>query len=604
MNQKELQKEPQRILATDCGSTTTKAILIEKRGEEYRLVVRGEAPTTVETPYEDVTKGVLNAVREVEELSQCTILDGEQVIKGIDGTKGVDFYVSTSSAGGGLQMMVAGVVLTMTAESAARAALGAGAIVMDVIASNDGRLPHKKIERIRNLRPDMILLSGGIDGGTISHVVELAELIKAADPRPRFGTGYKLPVIYAGNKDAREIILNTLKENTALVIVENLRPVLEKENLGPARQKIHDQFMEHVMAHAPGYTRLMGMTDVPIMPTPGAVGLLVEAVAKREKIVAIGVDIGGATTDIFSVFGTVFNRTVSANLGMSYSISNVLAEAGIENIIRWLPEDIDERTLRNRIRNKMIRPTTIPSSLEDLRIEQAIAREALRLAFEQHKSMAVGLKGIQQERTISDAFSQSMTGETLIDLFSCNLIIGSGGTLSHAPRRNQAALMMIDAFLPEGITRLAVDSIFMMPHLGVLSTVHERSATEVFTKDCLIPLGTCIAPIGESKEGNKALTVTIEHNGGQSEELKIAFGEIALVPLKQHEKAHLIVQPEKGFNVGDGRGKPIDVHVQGGLVGIIIDCRGRPFRLPEDNKKRMTNLRKWFDALDMYPQVK
>jgi|UniRef100_A0A7V3VUA4 uncharacterized protein (TIGR01319 family) len=593
-------KDPKRILATDCGSTTTKAILIEKRGEEYRLVVRGEAPTTVEAPFEDVTKGVLNAVREVEELANVKILDGEKIIKGVNGSEGVDFYVSTSSAGGGLQMMVAGVVLTMTAESAARAALGAGAIVMDVIASNDGRLPHEKIERIRNLRPDMILLSGGVDGGTISHVVELAELIKAADPKPRFGVGYKLPVIYAGNKDARQAILDILKENTALVIVENIRPVLERENLNPARHKIHDQFMEHVMAHAPGYKKLMEMTDVPIMPTPGAVGLLVETVARKENITVIGVDIGGATTDVFSVFQGVFNRTVSANLGMSYSIGNVLAETGIENIIRWLPFEIDERDLRNRIRNKMIRPTTIPHTLEDLKIEQAIAREALRLAFEQHKSMAVGLKGVQQERTISDTFTQTMTGETLIDLMALNLLIGSGGILSHAPRRNQAAMMMIDAFLPQGITKLAVDSIFMMPHLGVLSTVHERSATEVFNKDCLVPLGYCIAPVGEGKEGMNVLRVKIEDEKGVSEKV-IKFGDIELIPVPVNKKVRLTLHPERGFDVGNGKGKVVDATLEGGVVGIIIDCRGRPFTLPEDKKKRIELLNKWFNAVNMYP---
>ena len=80
-------------------------------------------------------------------------------------------------------MMVFGVVKAMTGESAQRAALGAGAIVMDVIAANDGRLPHEKIKRIRQLRPDMILLSGGIDGGTTAHVAELAELLSAADPK-------------------------------------------------------------------------------------------------------------------------------------------------------------------------------------------------------------------------------------------------------------------------------------------------------------------------------------------------------------------------------------------------------------------------------------
>jgi uncharacterized protein (TIGR01319 family) len=456
-------KKTETILATDCGSTTTKAILIKKQGDEYRLVARGEAPTTVEAPFEDVTRGVLNSIREVEELTGEKILDAERIIKPTRSKKeGVDVYISTSSAGGGLQMMVAGVVLTMTGESAARAALGAGAIVMDVIASNDGRLPHQKIERIRHLRPDMILLSGGVDGGTISHVAELAELIRAADPRPRFGTTFSLPVIYAGNKDARKIILDTLKESTELVVVENLRPVLERENLGPARDKIHDLFMEHVMAHAPGYKKLMDWTDVPIMPTPGAVGLLIERIGKRQGIDVLGVDIGGATTDIFSVFEDksleaerperVFNRTVSANLGMSYSISNVLLEAGNENILRWIPLEVDVTELRNRIRNKMIRPTTIPATLEDLKMEHAVAREALRLALQQHRSMAVGLKGVQQERSIADAFSQKISGETLVNMMSLSQIVGSGGALSHSPRRAQAAMLMLDAFQPEGIT--------------------------------------------------------------------------------------------------------------------------------------------------------
>ena len=131
-----------------------------------------------------MTRGVLNAVMEIEELSGRTIIEDDQVISPSNGTTGVDIYISTSSAGGGLQMMVAGVVKTMSGESAERAALGAGSIVMDIIASNDGRLPHEKIKRIRDLRPDMILLSGGIDGGTVSHVVELAEILAAANPQP------------------------------------------------------------------------------------------------------------------------------------------------------------------------------------------------------------------------------------------------------------------------------------------------------------------------------------------------------------------------------------------------------------------------------------
>jgi len=597
----EIEKDKiRRIIATDCGSTTTKAILIEKVKDNYRLVVRGEAPTTVEAPYEDVTRGVLNSVREVEELTGKKLIGKDGMLKPARNEReGVDLYVSTSSAGGGLQMLVAGVVKTMTAESAARAALGAGAIVMEVIASNDGRLPHERVDLIRRLRPDMILLAGGVDGGTKKHVIELAELINAADPRPRFGIGYNLPVIYAGNKDAREEVRDILEKKVALYVVDNIRPVLEVENLGPARSEIHELFMHHVMAHAPGYKKLMDWTDVPIMPTPGAVGYLVEMVAKKEGIQVIGVDIGGATTDVFSVFNGIFNRTVSANLGMSYSISNVLVEAGIENIMRWVPFQIEESDLRNRIRNKMIRPTTIPQTLEELIIEQAIAREALRLAFEHHKTMAVGLKGIQQERTISEAFAQTLTGKTLIDMMALDLLIGSGGVLSHAPRRVQAALMMLDAFQPEGITMLAVDSIFMMPHLGVLATVHEEASTEVFERDCLVRLGSCIAPSGIGKEGKPCLKVILRLEGGE-EEVITNFGEIKRIPLPENQEVNVTIIPEKGFDVGEGKGKKVERKVKGGVVGLIIDCRGRPLNVEYD-PSRIEKLSQWIKSLEVYP---
>jgi len=589
------QKEQKTILATDCGSTTTKAILIElQESGEYRLVVRGEAPTTVEAPFEDVTKGVLNAVHEVEELTGKTFVsDEETIIRPEENGVGTDIYISTSSAGGGLQMMVSGVVKSMTAESAERAALGAGSIVMDVLASNDGRLAHEKIERIRRLRPDMILLSGGIDGGTTKHVVELAELIAAARPRPRLGSGYNLPVIFAGNKDAIDDVARTLGNLVDLKNVANLRPVLEYENLAPARDMIHNLFMEHVMAQAPGYSKLMEWTDAPIMPTPGAVGLIMEKIAKKDGIDLVGVDIGGATTDVFSVFGEVFNRTVSANLGMSYSVSNVLAEAGFDNIMRWVPFDIDPEILRDRIGNKMIRPTTIPQTMEDLQIEQAIAREALRLAFIQHKSFAVGLKGVQQERSISDAFEQTMSGETLVDMMSLHLLVGSGGVLSHAPQRAQAAHMMIDAFLPEGVTRIAVDSIFMMPQLGVLSNVNEKAATEVFEKDCLIHLGTCIAPVGNGKEGREVIQITGKSEKGVNFNISVNYGDMILLPFEFGDIVHAEIHPGKGFDMGEGPGKSVERTLHGGVVGLVIDARGRPLNLERNTPNRVEKLNKW-----------
>ena len=586
------------VIATDCGSTTTKAILIEKKDEGYRQTFRGEAPTTVEAPFEDVTRGVLNAIQEVEELSGRQILDGERIITPSDGDVGVDIYISTSSAGGGLQMVVAGVVLAMTGESAQRCALGAGAIVMDSLAANDGRLPHEKIERIRQLRPDMVLLSGGTDGGTVSHVVELAEFISAADPKPRFGAGFKLPVIFAGNEDARGEVEKALGGKMALTVTENIRPVLEEENLDPARHVIHDLFLEHVMAQAPGYRKLMGWTGAPIMPTPGAVGEIMQTIARQQEINVVGVDIGGATTDVFSVFDGVFNRTVSANLGMSYSVSNVLAEAGLDQIMRWVPFDIEEADLRDRIKNKMIRPTTIPQLMQELQVEQAIAREALRLAFDQHRALAVGLKGVQSKRTLADVFEQGATGESLVEMMALDMLVGSGGVLSHAPRREQSCAMLIDAFQPEGVTRLAVDSIFMMPHLGVLSTVDERAATEVFERDCLIYLGTCVAPVGEGKDGEVCLQYEIDlPDGRQTGQLQV--GQLQWMSLADGEEVEVSLQPARRWDVGAGPGQALNARVRGGVVGLVLDGRGRPIQMAADQDRRR-QISDWQQALNLY----
>ncbi len=588
------------ILATDCGSTTTKAILIEKVDGIYRQTYRGEAPTTVEEPAADVTVGVINAATEVGELAGRKLVDENGLlIRPAKGSDGCDIYISTSSAGGGLQMMVAGVVRQMSAASAERAALGAGAIVMEVLASNDKRKPHEKIQRIRELRPDMMLLAGGTDGGTTTHVVQLAELIAPAKPQPRFGGQYRLPVIYSGNRDAVSLIADVLDDTTALSVVDNVRPTLEFENLGPARNKIHDLFLEHVMAHAPGYDKLISWADAPIMPTPGAVGDILKTIADRQHINAVGVDIGGATTDVFSVFQGVFNRTVSANLGMSYSISNVCAEAGLENILRWMPIEIAERELRNRIKNKMIRPTTIPQTLEALIFEQAVAREALRLAYLQHKKFATTLVGSQQQRTVGDIFAQESGGQTIVDNMALDLLVGSGGVLSHAPRMEQTALMMIDAFEPEGVTRLAKDSIFMMPHLGVLASVHPKAALEVFERDCLIYLGTCIAPKGQARPGQPICRYEL-HGRGERREGEIVSGELSRLLFAAHETAAIVLHPARGFDVGAGPGRTLEAEIHGGTVGLILDGRGRPLNLPANHVADQLQMQRWAAAMEAY----
>ena len=316
---------------------------------------------------------------------------------------------------------------------------------------------------------------------------------------------------------------------------------------------------------------------------------------------AVGVDIGGATTDVFSVFEGAFNRTVSANLGMSYSISNVCAEATLPKILQWVPFDMDERELRNRVKNKMIRPTTIPQTLQELQIEHGVAREALRLAYVQHRQLAVGLKGVQAERTLSDVFDQTEAGASLIDMMALDLLVGSGGVLSHAPRRSQTAAMMVDAYQPEGITRLAVDSIFMMPHLGVLASVDEKAATDVFERDCIVYLGTCVAPVGGSgKTGEACVTYDLEVDGAPGVQGSLRYGDLEVIPLADGVEGEMVLRPARGWDVGAGAGQELRTRVRGGVVGLILDGRGRPVHLPDDDDARRECVTRWNQALGLY----
>jgi len=148
-------------------------------------------------------------------------------------------------------------------------------------------------------------------------------------------------------------------------------------------------------------------------------------------------------------------------------------------------------------------------------------------------------------------------------------------------------MMMIDAFALEGITELAVDSIFMMPHLGVLSTVQPEIAAEVFEKDCLVHLGTCIAPVGRARKG---ALLELSWSGNRE---RLAAGELRLVELR--EGVECTIEPARGVDVGAGPGEPVRRTLRGGVVGLVLDGRGRPL-------ESFAAVR-WSDALALYPDA-
>ena len=144
----------------------------------------------------------------------------------------------------------------------------------------------------------------------------------------------------------------------------------------------------------------------------------------------------------------------------------------------------------------------------------------------------------------------------------------------------------------------------LMPHLGVLSTVNEQAATEVFEKDCLIHLGTCVSllkgSIGKLQE--KCISYKITMPDGKRIEESLPFGELRAFPLAIDQTAEIEVLPAKNFDVGAGKGKPIIKKVFGGVVGTVIDARGKPITFAKDKASRVEQLQRWTKAIDAYPE--
>lgn len=582
-------KEPRVFAITDCGSTTTKAILVEKRDGVFRAVHKSQAPTTVEAPFDDIFIGIRRAMSDLESSSGRRLLDDrENLIRPGSEGSGVDAYLSTSSAGGGLQMVVLGLSSALSARSARAAALGAGAIVVDTIAFEDRLCPHERIEKLRASRPDIVLLAGGTDRGAETQVLELAEMLAAAAPAPRLGPSERLPVLFAGNTALRRAISRTLEDRFDVFHVDNVLPDADRESLVAARARIQEIFLQHVMRRAPGFGALAETVDSPVLPTPLAVGRILTEASRRLGRDITCVDIGGATTDIFTVSERRMERSVSADLGMSYCAANVLREATPEGIARWMTDAPPTRFLQNEILGKAVRPTTLPVTALELSLEHALAKEAIRLAYAGHREFVETSERARSGPALGRAFAQTNEKDN-----APGLLIGSGGVLSHAPRPEQTAAMLIDAFLPTGVTELARDNFFILPHLGALLEVSPQAAMDVFERDCWAPLGACVAPSGSAKTGKPILELELVR-GATRIAAELRAGQLFRIQFPGRGPVRLRLSPVRGFDVGAGPGRRLEQSVDPGAVGIVLDGRGRPdLAWPADPNRRREAAALW-----------
>ena len=394
------------ILTVDFGSTYTKLTAIN--ATDAVILGTASAFTTIDS---DIIYGFNTALRTLENRI---------------GAFSYDRLLCCSSAGGGLKMVALGLVPELTAKAARLAASSAGA---KVIKTYSFEISHKEQEEIYDINPDIILLCGGTDGGNkeviIANAYRLCEI------------GRNFTIIVAGNKSASHQIKDIFEtQGKDYIITDNVMPTFNKLDIEPARTSIREVFIKKII-DAKGLSGVQAMASVDVIPTPLAVMAGCELLSKgTSKTRGIGdfmaVDLGGATTDIYSMstgkpsMSSVLvkglpepfsKRTVEGDLGMRYSLNPLLEASDIDTMSNEL--GVGKPDITAWVEKCIANPDTIATCSDEQRIDGAFAQKAVETAVERHCGY------LESSYTpLGEIFSQ--TGK---DLSEVAYIIGIGGAI-------------------------------------------------------------------------------------------------------------------------------------------------------------------------------
>ncbi len=569
------------VLAIDVGSVSTRASLFDVVDGRYRLIATGRAPSTAGSPLFDVSEGVRMALDQVQAVTGRQLLDESDLLIMPVTSKGAgaDVFVATASAGPKVRTVLVGLMPGVSTMSAQRMADSTYLELVEVIDLLDRRRDDEKISRIAATRPDLVLVVGGTDGGARDSVLQMIDLVSVgvnlipAKQQPR--------VVYAGNRQLASAVAERFGGRLDIAQAPNVRPALRLEDLVHARLAIGEAIAEARGKRVNGFQELEQWSGGYLMLTADAYGRVIKYLSKiydPEKAV-IGVDVGASHTMIAAAFEGDLRLRVDTDLGLGEPLPTLLKHTSLQNITRWLPITLPDQAVLDYIHNKAIHPGLVPTSQRALHIELALAREVIRTALKKART------GWPRGKDLKSTWLLPPTEP----------IIASGSVLARTPHPGYAALTLLDALEPTGITTLVLDPHGLSPSLGAASGPVPMLAVHVLESGSYISLGTVVAPVGRTRPGRKILTLHLEpEHGSDAIAGEVRMGQLAVIPLRQGEYAKLTLRPERGIDVGfGGPGKAGALRIAGGALGLILDARGRPLKLDDDPARRRDANEKW-----------
>ncbi len=568
------------LLAVDVGAANTRAVLFDVVEGEYRFVASGNAFSTAEAPFKDVSIGVRDAISNLQAVIGKPLLDGSRdlITPSQSNGSGVDALVVTLSAGPTIKTVLVGLLKDVSLESARRLTESTYARIVETLGLSDRRKPEQQIDSLLRARPDLIVIAGGTDGGASRSIQKLLEPIGLAsfllpeEKRPA--------VLFAGNEKMEGEVKSLVGSlSTSLHFSPNVRPSLETENLEPAQRELARMVINIRKRQIKGVDLLDIWSGGHLLPTAYATGRMVRFLAKvygTSKGI-LSVDIGTSAAIISAGFKGKSTLNVYPQFGLGENLSSLLNYTTLEDILRWSSLDISPGILRDYIYQKTLYPSTIAATKEDLVIDQSIARQALYLAMQSAcRDFPRNIASIKPNLT---------------PLFEP--ILAGGGALSDASRPGLGLLLLLDSLQPVGVTTVILDQNNLLPLLGAAAAQNNILPVQVLESGAFLSIGTVVAPVVSANYGTPILRATLTYENGVEARVDLKYGSLETLPLSSGETGKLTIQSLRGADVGFGPGRGGTIPVSGGALGVVFDGRGRPLDLPADAVRRRELIKKW-----------
>ena len=574
-----MSEEPESMCALDVGSACVKAVLLDRVGDSHRFVARGAAPQVAAvSPFKALSAGLLAALGDLEDNSGRRLrgtddlpITPEQLGWGVDATAGT---VST----GCLEVALASVADDAAGRCAEAALHSVPSHLALKITGREMRAHRDAFERfaeeLRNHPPHVVILVGGYDRKPERAVVAGADALATAAAliRPQ----ERPLLVYAGPQAFRPQVAAIVGERMAVHMVDNVAPDERHANPGPLAAELDALCLTAVGRDTPG----MGLVHRWCGSAMSTVSRALMRVYNYPGVDVLAAEIGADYTVLARPAQA--KALVQAGAGLGQGARALLDESGPRAIARWLPEGLDEKGVADWAMNKSLRPWLVAANPAERALELAFARECLAKAW----------------RSARQAWSDDGRPQPTA-LPKADMLVIGGGLLARARSAADAATLLLDGLQPYGVCRIAYDTAGLGPALGSLVDVNPAAVRSVLEQDAIAVLGTVVAPAGQGKVGRGCLHVELAMPEGQSLVLDLEAGGITRVPLALGAKARAVIRPARPFDVGAGPGQTLEISLEGGSLGIIIDVRGRPLPDPESLPDRIATLQRWSAALQV-----